>query len=146
MSAETIEYVRAHAPYFWQKVAIMGDLACWPYRGAQIDRGYGRYGDILAHRFAWMSAHGEGLSPEVVVRHRCDNPPCVNPAHLLTGTQWQNMQDAVARTFASACKNGHPRKPETTALTRKGHRRCLICDREQQRDRRAKARGVTSVQ
>ena len=70
----------------------------------------------------------------------------MNPAHLLPGTQWENMQDAVERTYAPACKNGHPRSPETTTLTRKGHRRCLICDREQQRARRARAKELSHVQ
>ena len=52
-----------------------------------------------AHRIAYAKAHGLTLADidGKVVRHTCDNPPCVNPDHLLLGTASDNMQDAVAR-------------------------------------------------
>ncbi|MHA6903314.1 HNH endonuclease signature motif containing protein (plasmid) [Ralstonia syzygii subsp. celebesensis] len=53
----------------------------------------------LAHRVAYCEHHGLCLDAikGKVVRHRCDNPTCVNPEHLELGTQADNMQDKKAR-------------------------------------------------
>ena len=37
------------------------------------------------------------LTPGQIVRHTCDNPPCVNPAHLLPGDDRDNANDRVKR-------------------------------------------------
>ncbi|MCD9228614.1 HNH endonuclease signature motif containing protein [Ralstonia pseudosolanacearum] len=54
----------------------------------------------LAHRIAYCEHHGLHLSAidGYVVRHRCDNPPCVNPEHLELGTQADNMADCAKRS------------------------------------------------
>jgi len=54
---------------------------------------------VLAHRIAYVKAHGIRLSDidGLVIRHRCDNPSCVNPDHLEVGTQIDNVRDAVQR-------------------------------------------------
>lgn len=46
------------------------------------------------HRIAFYESRG--YWPEVC-RHTCDNPACVNPEHLLDGTNYENVLDRVAR-------------------------------------------------
>ncbi|MGH0033016.1 MAG: HNH endonuclease [Myxococcota bacterium] len=45
-----------------------------------------------AHRIAWGLANGADPG-DAHVLHRCDNPPCVNPAHLFLGDAAANAQD-----------------------------------------------------
>lgn len=44
----------------------------------------------------WILANGP-VPPGKIVRHKCDNPSCVNPDHLEVGTLSDNAQDAIAR-------------------------------------------------
>lgn len=66
----------------------------------------------MAHRVAYELINGpipEGL----MVRHKCDNPPCCNPSHLTTGTAKDNAQDAVSRHRASTgVRNGRAKLTE----------------------------------
>ena len=54
---------------------------------------------MLLHRITYCFTHR--VSPEYiegsVVRHTCDNARCINPQHLLLGTQQYNVQDRVSR-------------------------------------------------
>jgi hypothetical protein len=46
------------------------------------------------HRWAYWKETGE--RPELVM-HRCDNPGCINPAHLLGGTKADNQHDSMRK-------------------------------------------------
>ena len=90
---------------FWAKVDRSGGReACWPWIAGRNKggKGYGvcgydsPTGDRMAHRVAWFLANGpipDGMS----VLHRCDNPPCCNPAHLFLGTYLDNARDRQAK-------------------------------------------------
>jgi hypothetical protein len=55
----------------------------------------GRKGE-MAHRRAWTENYGP-IPDGHIVRHRCDVRACIEPTHLICGTQQQNMDDMVAR-------------------------------------------------
>lgn len=79
---------------------------CWLWLGAVAGRGYGvlyaggsryakgrqRYAHIVSY-----TLHKGPVPKGGVVRHICDSPFCVNPDHLLVGTQADNVNDAFAR-------------------------------------------------
>lgn len=74
---------------------------CLEAQFGEIDKdGYRRItvGDrrIRVHRFVWLLCFGE-IPEGKIVRHKCDNPPCVNPFHLLLGTNEDNVSDRQQR-------------------------------------------------
>lgn len=85
---------------FWDRVIPEPNTGCWLWLGGSVRAGYGHFPlrgrMVLAHRFAWAEAHGP-VPPGLFVCHRCDNPPCCNPAHLFLGTARDNMRDKDAK-------------------------------------------------
>lgn len=93
---------------FWAKVEKTD--TCWLYMGFRKWDGYGwlarSQGDskvrhMTAHRYAWILTNGEVPDGKHVL-HKCDNPPCCNPAHLFLGTHQENMKDKAAKGRALA--------------------------------------------
>lgn len=97
----------SRADRFWPKVDRQGADDCWEWKASRNPQGYGWFWDaerkrmVGAHRVAFELANGAlpampsgrcGASG-VLVLHRCDNPPCCNPAHLFAGEQEDNMAD-----------------------------------------------------
>ena len=73
---------------------------CWNWTGTIDGYGYGVI-DHCKHRYRAhvlaLQYDGIEIPDGHLVRHKCDNPRCVNPAHLETGTPKDNAQDAVSR-------------------------------------------------
>jgi hypothetical protein len=73
---------------------------CWLWTGSIKPNGYGNCGSAgrshNAHRLSYELHVGE-IPAGMVIRHRCDTPSCVNPDHLISGTQLENIQDCIAK-------------------------------------------------
>lgn len=97
---------------FWAKVDRRGPDDCWPWTASLYTpsgtAGYGQFAvahpngtprkqlHLLAHRVAWIVAHGD-IPDGLFVLHRCDRPGCCNPKHLFLGDHVANMQDAASK-------------------------------------------------
>ncbi len=124
---------------FWGRVNVAAADECWEWTGSTNAYGYGylRIGgttrSIGAHRLSAKIAYGM-FDERLLVLHHCDNPPCVNPAHLYVGTPKQNTQDAVRRGRArnqhvgkTHCINGHELAGDNVAFGKRGDRQCRAC-------------------
>lgn len=97
-----------------------GTDGCWPWTGTCSAKGYGRFRmdmvDYVAHRLAHEVANGK-IPAGILVCHKCDNPPCCNPAHLFPGTAQDNRADCVAKgRQARGDKSGRHTHPETNPV------------------------------
>jgi len=86
---------------------------CWEWGAAKTSKGYGVFswskkGQCRAHRFAFKLYNGR--EPNDLVLHSCDNPSCVNPAHLSDGSHGENMKQMAKRKRAAREGRHHKAK------------------------------------
>lgn len=89
------------------------DSGCWEWNGSKNAYGYGQLSigenrPHIASRIAY-AAWVETPTPGSDICHRCDNPPCINPAHLFEGSRQVNVDDMVSkkRHVNGENKTGH---------------------------------------
>jgi hypothetical protein len=99
---------------FWSHIMTTdSDEDCWLWVGSQNPAGYGRIWVngklIMAHRLSFLIANTV-IPNDHVIRHRCDNPACCNPHHLISGTQGDNNRDKAERGRAPRGSEHHRAK------------------------------------
>ena len=147
---------------FWAKVIKRNPDECWPWTAARTG-GYGYFGLdgrlVYAHRLSWEWANGQRIPDGMWILHSCDNPPCVNPAHLSLGTQLDDVRDMDRKgrrgysphrsrnqhTDKTHCIHGHALTPENAyvSFTNTGpHRHCKECGRQRSREYQKRKRAT----
>lgn len=82
------------------------ESGCWEWNGFR-SKGYGLINSgirtarghhipLVASRASWIIFRGE-IPEDMVICHKCDNPPCVNPDHLFLGTKHDNNRDMAEK-------------------------------------------------
>lgn len=117
---------------FWLRTEPAGECVVWT--GTIDAKGYGASWwngtRVKAHRLAFYLRMGRW--PDGILRHLCNNPPCV--LHAVEGTYSENGLDAVAagtnpQARKTHCPRGHPYDEANTYRQRNGGRVCRACGR-----------------
>lgn len=145
---------------FWAKVdksagyGPWGD--CWEWQSAKSDAGYGNAWNgkrqIGAHRYAYELTNGP-FPKGLFACRRCDNPKCVNPAHIFPGTPKANVEDMHAKGRAvtngydkrTHCLRGHLLGGDNLRKTRNGTRQCKQCSSDWSRAKRQRVKEAAAA-
>jgi len=79
---------------------ILDESICWEWKGYKDKNGYGVFShngkSVKSHRLSYEIHYAEPLN-NLHCLHKCDNPKCVNPLHLFSGTILDNMKDKISK-------------------------------------------------
>lgn len=121
-----------------------GPDECWDWTAGRTALGYGFFRYQGKRYYAHRWAVGLGPGDDGVAMHTCDRPPCCNPAHIVVGTQQENIRDAIEkgrmgrkvgskdskpRPRKATCHRGHLLSGENL-YEHEGRRHCRQCRRE----------------
>jgi hypothetical protein len=128
------------------------EAGCWQWLGSLDRKGYGRTiigsrtdgsrTTVKVHRVAWELFRGP-IPAGMQIDHRCRNRRCFNPDHLRVATPRENNlapgSESLTAKFAARthCAQGHSFSGDNLAIRPGGARKCLTCQREYFRRRRA---------
>lgn len=123
------DLTEARKKRFWKKVNKEGPIhsrgenlgRCWIWTGSK-SHGYGLFFIFkkprFAHRVSMMIAGS--LDDGLFALHSCNTPACVNPDHLRSGTQFDNMRDMYESGRAAlGDKHGSKTRPESVVYADK---------------------------
>lgn len=121
MGARRPKGLSLHEAFAFYAPTELDPQLCWAWPLSKTKKGYGQLTHEgrphLAHRVSWEIANNRTATPDQKVRHTCDNPPCVNPRHLILGTSLDNSRDMVERGRSSfGERNGRSKLTEDTVI------------------------------
>lgn len=95
---------------FWDKV--IKSRGCWGWKASVNSGGYGQMIVKIngksrperAHRISWRIHRGT-IPLGKVILHKCDNRLCSNPKHLMLGTPYDNVHDALKKEKLRMCNS-----------------------------------------
>lgn len=120
---------------------------CWLWIAGKDLDGYGHFWlngkTIKAHRLSYCLFNKNSIPKKICIMHKCDNPSCVNPKHLIAGTMKDNMDDKNNKKRGKypgapsngMCKKGHKHSDKNTYFYKRKNgkgiaRACKICSKE----------------
>lgn len=123
------------------KMHIVTDTVtgCHNFTGRKDNSGYGQIKDkgrgVLVHRWVLEQANGP-IPPGMCALHTCDNPSCVNLAHLYVGTHTDNMRDKAQRGRSRNVPTGKAHKRPMAKLSETDARaiKVALMERRSQRE------------
>lgn len=95
-------FSKATEERFYAKVSPEPMSGCFLWTGAATLKGYGfmrieNQNQLATHMALYIYEKRGRPSKKHCACHTCDNPSCVNPAHLWWGTHEENMKDKSAK-------------------------------------------------